>query len=184
MLSIVAACSMAPAFAQKGNLLYYGSLGGSVQSGGGPRFASMFVNSGLGYQFNDHFTLGVTGGFSDFRVKEQGVDEVENSAYGVGAFGRYTSYLGDRFFIFAQANASYLSGNAQPRSGKEIALNVFPGIGLNVGRNWALNLNIYAFTVRTQFEGGTSAGFNMGQGYSFGVSKGFGRKRTTPSLEK
>lgn len=148
--------------------------------------SAVFVNSGLGRQINDHLTLGVQGGFSHYRFNDQGIGDIKSSSgYGAGVFGRYTSYLGSRFFVFAQANASYISNAAGfARAGNGVGVNIFPGVGLNIGKNWALNLNVEAFSLYTNFDGGTSARLNVGQGYTFGVSKGFGSRHKATPVEK
>lgn len=185
LLSLLAACTMAPAFAQtktwcdlpnaarKGGMLYYGSLGGFTVNNVGSRQSSVFINSGLGYLLTDHLTLGVQGGLSHFRVKAQGPGEASNSGYEAGAFARYTAYLAPKIFIFGQADAGYTNVlNGFNAGGLE--LNIHPGAGVFIGRNWALNVNADLFSLRTGPNQGTTAFFNFGQGYRFGVSKNFG----------
>jgi hypothetical protein len=165
---------MAPAFAQKGSLLYYGSLGGAAQ-GGGLRHTSLFVNSGLGYQLSDHLTLGVQGGLSHYRTREPGIADISQSNYAAGIFSRYTANLGKRLFVYAQADASYL-GHAGKHDGNGVGVDLLPGVGLNVGRNWALNVNMNVLSFRGGFHHPPGVEFNMGQGYRFGIQKTFGGK--------
>lgn len=209
ILSVVAACSLAPAFAQKtsanevtccvpasaqkGSLLYYGSLGGtSIESGNGPTVSStaMFINSGLGYNLSNHFTLGVQGGFSRFHSNEYTATQLSSPPIftqrmiNAGAFGRYTSYLSRRIFVYAQANVSYIDHDMEFLSEQQMGLDVFPGIGLNIGGSWALNASVEGMNVRTSFDGGgTFAKLNVGQGYTFGIQKTFGGRHKASTAQ-
>ena len=189
-LSVIAASSMASVSAQKGSVLYFGSLAGNNNSSDNPAVekttGAFAIRQGVGYQFSKHFTAGLLGGYS--RSKAEQISNVgtadkitKNSAWFVGPFGRYTAYLGDRIFVYLQADAVY-NGAKQHTSkgtvhGHSWGGDLFPAVGFTVYRNWALNLDIGGISYRHSHPGRTvnnTITYNIGQSFNFGISKNFG----------
>jgi hypothetical protein len=190
LLSIMAACSVASVSAQKGSILYFGSLAGNNSSSDNPavdKTASAFaIRQGVGYQFSKHITVGLQGGYAQSKAGQNshvGTPDkmTKNSAWMVGPFGRYTAYLGDRLFVYVQADVVFNAAKTQtPKAtahGRSWGGDLFPAVGLNLYKGWAINLNIGGVSYRYSHPGKTvnnNFAYNIGQTFTFGVSKNFG----------
>lgn len=123
ILALLAVSVFTTADAQKGTILKYGTAGiayDKSDAGGGNEYRSLnwHINPGLGYQFTDHVTIGLQGGYrSDFTEDRMtpAVDQWVRNAYEqrewhLGAFFRYTHYFSNIFFMFGQVDLSFVSG--------------------------------------------------------------------------
>lgn len=170
-LALLAMVSLTAANAQKGTFLGYGDITFATskdQVGPSSTYATrntMFgINPGIGYQFSNHSTVGIQGGYNIDKVINTialptttgtvNVDlENRNTTWGIGAFYRYTQTFGNIFFMFSQINAGYISNTLSMDSvgvttvkPVETKYNGFgttfvPGIGVNVCKGFALNFS-------------------------------------------
>src|SRR6185312_8819218 len=108
--------------------------------------------------------------------------ETQSSGFSAGLFGRYTHYLGPRIFVFGQVDAGYLRDHIGRFGSNSLGVDIYPGMGVFIGRNWALNATVNVFSFRTG-DDGPKAYFNLGQGVRFGVSKNFGGKHKPTAKE-
>jgi hypothetical protein len=221
ILAIIAvgAISSAQAQAQKaGSWLLYGNAGffsqKTTDNTGIPgstdvenKTNSWNLAPGLGYQFNDNWTVGlelrIAGGKNE--PSSPSAATTKTSEFAVGPFLRYTWPISNTFFIYDQLNVSYSSKKIKMEfpsgtSTEEDALKGFsvammPAIGINVTRCIALNFGIGGITynnIKTDAEGPgeskvSTFNINFGSGVTFGVSAYFGghHKRATmePGIE-
>jgi hypothetical protein len=158
------------------------------------------VNAGVGYQFNHNWTVGLQlmygqdaskwgiGGGSNPVTGDpqaQGVKNTFNS-YAVGPFARYSHYIrkSEIFFYYSQLDFDYLGGyhtsegNAADAKYTGVYVDLYPALGINVGRGIALNFNIgginYKTTKYTTATYSTNTfNFTFGHQVNIGISKNF-----------
>lgn len=207
LLSLLAIGAIATAHAQDHSILVYGNAGYDRSTsdvyGSQTSNTSWNVNPGIGYQFNNHLTVGVTGGYSHenmanpYVVLSNGTATTESStqsSWNLGAFFRYTQWLGNIFFVYGQINMGYLDNaastqnipfNSIPYYSETPATNgiqtqLFPGVGVNVYKGFALNfsfggISYSSVSSKTVSVNGTTTSdhFNvtLGQQINIGVSK-------------
>lgn len=209
ILAILAVGSVASVQAQKpGSVLLYGNVGvhtdREVFDSGLPgsadqayRTTSWDFAPGVGYQFNKHFTAGLHLGISTTKSTNDDMGNVIKETRGrdlsVGLFFRHTQVLNKTFFLFNQANISYLNGNEveQARgSGLEnvdvyngFGINWFPAVGINFTRCMALNFSFggIGYNQRTWDLDNTPAtvtnsgfAFTFGRQFNVGISANLG----------
>lgn len=197
LFSIITVCTVASVSAQKGSVLYFGSLAGNNNSSDNPAVektgGAFAIGQSVGYQFSKHFTVGLLGGYAQSKTEQISnvgtPDKItKNSAWVVGPFGRYTAYLGERIFVYVQADAVY--NGAMQRTAKGTAHahrwggDLFPAVGFFVYRGWALNMDIGGVSYRYSHPGKTvnnTFAYNIGQNFNFGISKNFGGCKTKPA---
>lgn len=171
ILTLAAIASVAAANAQReGQVFVYGGVGFNYEkpsttfsfSGGNGTFEvknqSAFVTPGIGYQFNEHWGIGLNFNYtltkSDSSASFTGTatdfSNTRSSEILVGPFVRYTQHLGEHFFVYGQFNAGYIHGNEHDEnnlSGATLsndegyngfAFNIVPAIGINLSRCWAV----------------------------------------------
>jgi hypothetical protein len=196
---MLAAFSLSGAYAQKNSILLFGNSNGGGGTESSPLqetgSSGMSVNAGVGYQFSNHFTAGVLGSYSystrDTKQLIAPASTTHNTShvYGLGLFGRYTHYLGDRFFVYMQGDANYSksfgratssqSPNAsESENGGPIDVNLTPAVGCFIYKGWAVNLTAGSVLYRYSDMNGTkssSVSYTIGS-YSIGFSKNFTRK--------
>lgn len=194
ILIAAAICSVSTANAQKNSVLYFGNCFGNhtaydlgSSTTGTIKDNRFLLNSGVGYQFTKHITVGVQGGFQTSNVTHRdlvGGNYVtltsRTSEYGVGLFGRYTQYLGDRFFVFLQADAGYNNMTLTPgnTSRHTLGANLYPTVGVFVYKGWALNFGIGGVRYRNGDIGAKSSlTYSLGQELRIGVSKNFTKRK-------
>lgn len=123
ILALLAVSTFATAEAQKNTILKYGNAGiyrdqSDAGAGNESRTFNWHINPGVGYQFTDHITLGLQGGFwSNFdenrtspSANQWNRNAMENREWQLGIFYRYTHYFGNIFYVFGQLDLSYVSG--------------------------------------------------------------------------
>lgn len=193
LLTAIAAFGLVPAFAQKGTWLWYGNLYGQNNSTDAPivNGVKWSINTlhGIGYQFNNHWHLGLQGsyGYAKSQVYNTlgGIDDLKNSTWSAGLFARYT--VGKRLYAFGQFDAGW-AGSKQKLHDIEVGkshgfgLGFTPTVGANLYRGWCINLsfiNISWNSTNPSTTGGptvntTSFVYNIGNTFVFGISKIFG----------
>jgi hypothetical protein len=184
ILVFLAAGSLATANAQQPkSILLYGDLGlASVRDSGQAKTTNWNANIGVGYQFNQNWTLGVklawgqsadkagangigslSSEFQDYATSEniavtQGMKFTDNS-YSVGPFARYSRYIrkSETFFWYTQMDFDYQGGyttnEGNPANDKHS--------GIYVGLYPALGVNVGR---------GMALNFSIG-GISYGTDK-------------
>lgn len=173
--------------AQANSVLVFGDLGiNSTKNANDDKTFGFNIHPGVGYQFNDHWTLGVTGSFGTGRSKPKGAKEWDfTNTYTAGVFGRYTLPLSKIFAFYGQGEALYQGqSNGNTASGsKSLNANGFkatlvPAIAIMIHKGFALN---FAFggaqfeTMKVSGVKGTSTNFGLtfGNQMNIGVSKNF-----------
>jgi len=215
ILAAFAVGSLTAAKAQKaGSLLVYGDLGVSnhvttFDDGivGTPNtknkdFGVHFM-PGVGFQINNHLTVGMNFGVWYNQSKTDPATIVEkHRRLGVGPFVRITQPLSRTFFFYNQLNLTYLNGkqttdNPTPIfdpvvSTNGFMANIMPGVGVNINETVALNFSIggieYGFeresnNVNAQITKHSGFDLTFGRQFSLGVSANFGGKRAKGCCE-
>lgn len=178
LLSLAVASCATSAFAQKdlsGSVLLYGTGGyasthgedRTSNSGIGstidrPRTRDYIIAPGLGFNINNHLTVGVNFSYVGSKVNYDsknlapgGVEESKVRELGVGPFVRYTQMMGEHFFVFGQVNVNYLNGRSENDlyltsgpSGKTedrwdgVNASYFPAVGVMFAKSCALSFSI------------------------------------------
>jgi len=204
--------SIATAQAQKaGSILVYGDVGiksksttndDGIVGTNNPEAIDLKLRftPGVGYQFNDWWTVGMNFGVSYHKTNEDkdnpSSPEYRERTLLVGPFIRMTMPLSRTFFVFHQFNIAYLDGkrtedNPTPVSDRVwdsqgFLANIVPAIGVNVSKCIALNFSVgglqYLRTKETNnFDASETTrsnfGFTLGRQVNIGVSANLGGKR-------
>ena len=196
ILALLAAGTVITANAQEPrSILLYGDLALSTE-----RFAddpsnpgiapgkstNWHATPGVGYQFNHNWTVGGNISWGQDAMKDgMGVKTTHNN-YMAGAFARYSQYIrrSEIFFWYAQYDFSYMGGyttsggNSATDKHNGIFTQLYPAIGINVGRGLALNFSIGGIAYSTdKLQGNTYSdnkfNFTFGKHMEFGISKNF-----------
>jgi hypothetical protein len=166
ILALLVAGTVATANAQEPHsILLYGdaslaTISDSVQH----KTTNWDANIGIGYQFNQNWTLGLKLMWGQDATKEgnpagpnpvtgaaqtQGTKNTFNT-YAVGPFARYSHYFGksEIFFWYGQFDIDYQGGyhtsegNAADDKSTGIYAGIYPAIGINVHHGLALNFSV------------------------------------------
>ena len=167
--------------AQKGSTLLYGDLGfNSTKDDAGNKKSTFSLLPGIGYQFNDNWTMGLNLGYQTAKITPLGLASSSVNAFGIGPFIRYAHPLTNIFSVYGQFDATYW--NSKPDGG--IATNTFdaklwPAVGVNIKNGFGLNFAFGGLEYSTSKVKGASTssnsfGLNFGTGATFGISKNFG----------
>lgn len=126
VLLLLASATITAVHAQTHSWLVYGNAGYDRTTTdlnlGQATSTNWAINPGIGYQFNDHLTVGVQGGYNrmstttpafwvypyQYPYTYSSITSV-NESWTAGAFFRYTQWLGNIFFLYGQVNMSYIS---------------------------------------------------------------------------
>lgn len=190
ILTLLAASSIMFANAQSGSWLLYGNIDFNLYhlKEGSPETQQLgSIMPGLGYQFNENWTVGLAGGYALLSTKDAGTDKRLNaSEFRIGAFARYTKNISPLFSFYTQLDAGYLGGNTtfdkEDLPGEKF--NGFyamltPAVMVHVHNGFALNFGFggLGYTSR-KYDGADNAntnfGLTFGKQISIGVSKNFG----------
>jgi hypothetical protein len=201
VLVIAALAVFSFANAQKGTILVAGSIGFSSEKTTLPnddeeKTTGFYVIPKVGYQFNDNWTLGISGGIGT--SKQENTDtsgfvdvnsETKNTNIAVGPFVRYSRNISEIFGVYADLDAGYQSVkttfdpgmpfSAQiENKGSGFYAQIVPAIFINVKKSFGLNISFGGLgfdSVNYDNNGGdeSSFGFNFGQTVNIGISKNF-----------
>lgn len=207
ILALLAVATVGSASAQKNSFLVYGNAGvnwGKTDNGaaGTNEGTNWNITPGVGFQFNNHLTVGLQGGYGankDVATVLNNKTTMTDREWQAGAFFRYTQNLNSTFFFWTQLDLSYVSGKStneiinttgvvttvtNPAGLNNDMYNGFqamlmPAIGVNVHKGLALNFGIGGLGYRTvsyDKEPTTinNFGVTFGQQFNFGISKNFG----------
>ena len=194
MLSLIAAATMASvAHAQEPkSILWYGDINLATKKDSTQgqydvsKTTDWHVTSGVGYQFNRNWTLGLNIGWGQHATKTvNGISNTDNM-YHIGPFARYSHYIGksETFFWYSQLDFNYQGGyhtnEGNPATFKHsgVGINLWPALGINVGRAVCLNFNIGGLGFATdKYTDATYAintfNLNFGRQMNIGISKNF-----------
>jgi Outer membrane protein beta-barrel domain len=188
--AIVAAGLITSANAQKGSVLLYGEADVSTsKTAANVKSSSVIFAPGIGYQFNDNWTLGVAFGIGS--VKEEIAAATgyydKTSVISVGPFLRYTKPLNNLFSAYGQLDLDYISTKRTPFGGAETKEDGFqgtitPAIALNVKNGFGIYFNIGGISYQTTKVDGAAEeanqfDFTFGKTVGIGVSKNFGGRK-------
>jgi hypothetical protein len=184
LLTIV--CLNAAVNAQTGSILLYGNLGFSANKNGGvidninqqSGVGSFSFNPGIGYQFNNSWTVGVEGGYN---YVDDGTEIGKTTS--AGAFLRYSKPLAGIFSAYAQLGIGY-QGQTVDFNGASITWNGFysritPAIYADIKNGFGLNFSVGGLEYSSLSNNGTTRstfGLTFGKELSIGLSKNFGGK--------
>jgi hypothetical protein len=201
LVLIVLVCLAKVSNAQKGSYLLYGNVGFSASSDSlTTKSDSYNFNPGIGYQYNDNWTLGLNIAIGGSR-QEVVVGNVPtgnyntSSSFNIGPFLRYAYPISNIFSIYGQLDLSYLSGKETPYALDEgsysgFGADFFPALGVNIKNGFALNLSFGGISYQTKSYKGdfysntgisnsaSQFAVSFGQGATFGISKNFGGSKT------
>jgi len=142
---------------------------------------------GVGYQFNEHWTLGLVGGYgTDSSFKADGGKRLSYKHYSIGVFGRYTQPLGKIFSLYGQLEARYQNMHAsfdgEKVDGSDVngfMIGFTPAVAINVCHGFALNFGFGGLGFSSMKADGadnssTNFGLTFGHQMNIGISKNFG----------
>lgn len=171
------------AIAQEGTVLLYGNVGyNSNNPAVGETENTFTINPGIGYQFNENWTVGANLG-----IESQKDGEFKSSAFSAGPFVRYTESLSNTFAIYMQLQGGVLSNKFENPGQADFKTNgfnagLFPAVFVNVNKNFGLNFSFGGINYTSVKVDGASKSssifdINFGQSFNIGVSKNFGGKK-------
>lgn len=180
--------------AQANSVLVYGQVGYSSNKNQDDNKTRAFnISPGVGYQLDNHWTLGLSGSFNTNRTKSNAANADWNysNSYGAGAFVRYTMPVSKIFALYNQFDAGYLGTTTNNGGGSNYKTNGFrasitPAVGINIINGFGLNLGFGGISYQsTKISGvpGTAGAFNFtfGSQFDIGISKnifcGKGKRR-------
>jgi hypothetical protein len=186
--------SLTAAQAQKGSVLLYGNLDIALQHTAADTVKQNgLINLGIGYQFNDNFTVGLAGGYGINTSKGPGTDKrFTEPTWNAGVFLRYAKTVSPLFSLYAQFDAGYTFRNQKfdnkplnPAAEGAFRYTGFygrltPVVSMSVGKCFALDFSIGGISYQTQTQdvsgAKTASAFNLnfGKQLSIGITKNFG----------
>ena len=169
--------------AQEGTVLVYGNVGyNSTKPAGDEATNSFSFNPGVGYQFDDNWTVGANLGLSS-----ESQDGDKFTSFSAGPFVRYSESLSNTFAIYMQLQGGFVSGKFETEDQADVKTNgfnagLFPAVFINVNKSFGLNFSFGGINYETlKFEGASEGSsifdFNFGQTINIGISKNFGCKK-------
>jgi len=168
LMTIFQICS----FAQKGSILLYGNIDIlSTKYSEDDKESHFSINPGIGYQFSDHMTAGVDLAFTQWKVNDDKITQLN-----AGPFFRYSMPIAGIFSAYTQVGVGYASLKTEDTQSGFYAY-VFPAIFMQVHNGFGLNFS----TGRLSYDkiGDISSfGFNYGIVPTIGVSVNFGGNKS------
>lgn len=169
--------------AQSGSILLYGNVNaGSTKSAADVKTSNFSINPGIGYQFNDNWTVGANLGFGTSKVG----DNNKTNQFSAGPFVRYSESLSNTFSIYGQLHGGFTSsktttGNVEVKS-NGFNVGLFPAVFVNVNKGFGLNVSFGGIDfTSSKFKDASNSSnafnFTFGQSVNIGISKNFGGKK-------
>lgn len=175
---IMGSAAMA-ANAQANSVLVYGNIGyHSNKDAMDNKTRNFNINPGIGYQFDNHWTLGIQGSFgTDRTLAATAKDWTYNNTYGIGGFVRYTYPVGKIFAFYSQLEAGYIGQSAGVSGVAGVGGNeggfrasLTPAVAVYVFDGFALNF-AYGGLQYTTIADNQSFDFTWGTQMNVGISK-------------
>lgn len=183
VLGVLLVSGFTVSHAQKGSILVYGNLGiRTEKQPNEDRTTVLNVYPGVGYQFSNHWTAGVSGGFGQEKFDPESGVEVKSDAYKAGGFARYTHTISSIIFVYGQGDVYYLGKKVGGIKSDGVGIALTPAIGINVWNNFALNFSFGDISYeKLKVKGAENAtqtfDANIGNEIKIGVSKNFGGRK-------
>jgi hypothetical protein len=173
-------------------------------------------SAGVGFNISDHFMVGLQGGYSrqeqiyggyNYYAASTGYvnyyaeDKYQQTNWTVGVFGRYTSWVTKRIFVYSQLYAgkygvnykwlgtesvygpqAYTTASPEIPDGNGFVVNLFPAVGMEVFKGYGIHMDLGGISYTSYKSGTTDADlhhFNvtLGSQFSFGIHKIIGWKK-------
>ena len=179
--------------AQSGSVLLYGDLGiSNTNSAADLNTTKYKLNPGIGYQFNDNWTVGANLNFYGQTVENSSTMKTKTPSFGVGPFLRYSHSFSKTFAFYTQLNAHYLAGKtkvettgAADTETKWTGFEAYiaPALFINFKNSFGLNFGFGKLGFDTRKVDGASNSttefvFDFDwDSFTIGVSKNFGGKK-------
>ncbi|MES1222739.1 MAG: DUF6850 family outer membrane beta-barrel protein [Bacteroidota bacterium] len=169
--------------AQKGSVLVYGIAGvNTKKESNEDKYTEFSFKPGIGYQFSKHWTAGISGAYGQQKLEPKIGLENKSSVYQVGGFARYTYVFNQIFSFYAHSDMYYHGTKVQEVKSNGFGVAITPTIGINVAKNFALNVSFGALSYETikikDADNGThSFDLDIGKQIGIGVSKNFGGRK-------
>jgi hypothetical protein len=173
--------------AQTGSILLYGNVGFNTNSNGGndngsgidaASKGSFYINPGVGYQFNNAWTVGVEGGYNYYDM----TISIERD-YSAGGFLRYAKPIMGIFSAYAQLGIGYqgqtIDQDSLSSTGSGFYAKITPAIYANIKNSFGLNFSVGGLGYSSLSNSGVTKstfGLTFGKELSIGLSKNFGGK--------
>ncbi|MBA3829638.1 MAG: porin family protein [Taibaiella sp.] len=189
LLTILAVGSIAAANAQEGTILVYGNVGVTSNTDANKvNYLSWNITPGVGYQFDNHWTAGLSLNYSlDSSIKADGAaDRLKASHYNIGAFLRYTKMLNNIFAVYGQLDLGYQAGHQELGSTEipgskynGLYAMVTPAVAIFIPKWFALNfsfggLGYTSYKVDQAPNSNGTFAFTFGKTMNIGISRNFG----------
>jgi len=113
----------------------------------------------VGYFVSENIAVGLRAGFVSEKAENGSVDTVDNSGFGVGAFGRYYFTPANQFSLFAQLGVDYESMDnklADVQTG-EFGVNLGAGLNYFVSSNFSIEAGVAVLGYSSNDNGGNGA---------------------------
>ncbi|APD07619.1 hypothetical protein UJ101_02116 [Flavobacteriaceae bacterium UJ101] len=166
--------------AQKNTLLVGGNV--SYEKNDSDNTRTYDFSPKVGYQFTDHWTVGVESTMG--RFEDKNLDQ-ETNDFSLGGFVRYTLPLNERFAFFTDFAGGYQRSEVKNQTINNDAdgyyVSATPSLFINMKNGFGLNFNIGSIGY-SQLDGDgydyERSDFNasFGKSVGFGISKNFGLK--------
>lgn len=196
----MAACSFMATYAQKDSTLIFGNIGGArsanqdVYSQSTQKSSLVSCQLGIGYSVSRRTTLGLQAYYKRFLSSDDAnSSKIIQEGMGLAAFGRYTQGVGSIFFVYLHVYAGYdqsvrrnydSPGTYTTDKGNGLSAGLYPAIGAQVYKGWALNFNIGGIQygwLNSAANKQNNLTYNFGQSATFGISKTFGNRIAKPA---
>lgn len=190
-------CSITTVYAQPKTILVYGNFSVNTDhqdyNGFSVESSQWFVNPGVGYQLDKHWTLGIQGSYGEnVEPNNTSIEQsVNTTGWTVGVFARYTRNFGNIFSIYGQVDLSNAQGTLDIKEGSTALTPQASYVGFRGSLYPALSANIYKGLALNFSFGGISYSSNswtnhpstlttenklhidFGQSLTIGISKNF-----------
>lgn len=169
--------------AQKGAILVYGVAGIQTEKKPNDDKTTTFnFYPGVGYQFAEKWTAGVTGGYGQEKFNPTTGTDTKSTTYKAGGFARYTHVFNNIFNLYGQGEVYYHGTKDQDIKSNGLGVSVTPSVGINVSKGFMLNISFGGISYETikikdASDGTNTFGVNFGQEIGIGFSKNFGGKK-------
>ncbi len=171
------------------SLLVYGDLNlNTVRDSNLNKDTHWDATFGVGYQFNQHWTLGGNISWGQEAKKDSAGIKNTDNLYRIGPFARYSHYFnrGEIFFWYAQLDFLYQGGyhthEGDPATNKHTGIytGIYPGLGINICKGLCINFSVGGLNYATDKSQNANVvystnafNFTFGHTMNIGISKNF-----------
>ncbi|WP_296149951.1 outer membrane beta-barrel protein [uncultured Flavobacterium sp.] len=188
LFAVAALSFFGMANAQKNTLLLGGNIGFSSEktefAGGLESKTNSFEFAPtIGYQFTDHWTLGINSLIGTGKTEAPGFAEAKTNEFKIGPFVRYAQSLGGAFAVYGDLGAGYQklkteSGSVTTSDANGFYIGFTPALFINFKNSFGLNFSIGGFGYSSLKDSDADIkqnnfDFNFGKTVNIGISKNF-----------